>query len=509
MEAGLLVKGVKRNIRPLVLKLGFTLAIFVAGYFAHQLHDKLKSKSSSGDGSKESTDKSSAITAPGLKDELHILKNEEAFAKIVHGSSTIMSNDISNIATATVEEVLLMPGYDKIEENTVKSLEKEIGYLRNLVEALKERERGLEMQIIDYYELKDQEASLRELENRLKANAMESKLLNLKIESLQENNEKLQARAVGYPTLVSELESAREEIELLKERLKFDEEETEEKLLALQERITELVDRERKHCENYVEVEKKLKRLKELEEETVDLRKVNSRLEEENLKLVQQLERAPMRASSDQAEATDETRNVREENKNQKNQTEQIQTDRFSEIEELVYLRRIDACLRHEHRDHHHSPESGANEKHGSPLEFDTETCSPSQISVEDHSDTSTTSSTKKSRRSKIINKLQKLVLRKDKRVSKVEDANARRKSFDSFLSCISVENENWQEKQRASEDCLSNWTYNLDHEEADDPEKTKTKKFADVLKDSHEHLKSRRRLQRCGRVGYASFSSN
>lgn len=225
-------------------------------------------------------------------------------AKIIHADTT--------------EEDFLMPDFNKavlidgFEEQSEKNgeklaieseekveMEKEIAYLRNLVEALKERERSLEMQMIEYYGLKEQLDSFRELENRLKVNAMESKLLNLKLESLRADNQKLQAQLSDYPRAVSELEAAREEIKRLKSKLKLDGELTKEKLAELHRRITDMVDRERMRGEDGIEVEKKLKRLKELEDESAVLRDVNARLAEENLKFVQMLEAAKMAASSD------------------------------------------------------------------------------------------------------------------------------------------------------------------------------------------------------------------
>ena len=233
---------------------------------------------------------------------MNCAEKEEALAKIINGTSSISST----------EEGVLMPEFEP-EKNTVEivdkelmfeekeEMEKEIAYLRNLVEALKERERSLDMQMIEYLGLKEQEATLRELESRLKVSAIESKLLNLKIESLQTDNQKLQTQASDYPRVVSELKSAREEIQLLKKRLKVDGEQAKEKLAALHHRITEMLDRERKHGEDDVEVEKKLRRLKELEDEVTDLRKVNSRLAEENLKFVQLLESTNVAASSESA----------------------------------------------------------------------------------------------------------------------------------------------------------------------------------------------------------------
>ena len=190
---------------------------------------------------------------------------------------------------------------------------------------------------------------------------------------------------------------------------------------------------------------------------------------------------------------------MREENEELKKEIEQLQTDRCADVEELVYLRWVNACLRYELRNYQPasgktvardlskclSPESekrakqlileyassGTNEKNISLFDFDmdTESCSSSQTSSEECSDTSiaASSSTKNSssKKAKLVSKLKKLVLGKNKKRSKIDsldgaptscgnsmrrasvspcsldDMNARRNSLESNSPCISLDN--------------------------------------------------------------------
>ncbi|KAG1346275.1 putative protein CHUP1, chloroplastic [Cocos nucifera] len=263
-----------------------------------------------------------------LKDELPIIRSEEALAKIIHGTST------STITTAAAvlgsspickssddEEEFLLPEFNQIvvkefetaqqdleasakipmsSKSDVKDVEMEleIAYLRNLVQCLQEREKSLELQMLEYYGLKEQEATVRELENRLKMNMMEVKLLSLKIESLQDENQKLKIQVSDYSRVMTELESARSMIKLLKKKLKSDGEQARDKLASLQQKIAVLQENEHKDGKNDVEVESKLKRLKEVENEAAELRKENSRLVQEKLDLMQKLESATQMISS-------------------------------------------------------------------------------------------------------------------------------------------------------------------------------------------------------------------
>nr|GFC40685.1 protein CHUP1, chloroplastic [Tanacetum cinerariifolium] len=97
--------------------------------------------------------------------------------------------------------------------------EQEISNLQNTVKRLKERERGLKAQLLEYSRLKEQETTVRELQSRLKLNSMESKLLTLKVESLQTENKRLVSQTADYNKVLSDLEAARAKIKLLKKKL--------------------------------------------------------------------------------------------------------------------------------------------------------------------------------------------------------------------------------------------------------------------------------------------------
>ncbi|KAJ6824287.1 protein CHUP1, chloroplastic-like isoform X2 [Iris pallida] len=99
-----------------------------------------------------------------------------------------------------------------------------------------------------------------------------------------------------------------------------------------------------------------LKRVKVLQDELMDMRMVNSRLTEDNFKLVQQLKSMKVEASSNLKDQEVEVRHLREENENLKKEIEQLQTARCTDVEELVYLRWVNACLRYELRNYQPPP---------------------------------------------------------------------------------------------------------------------------------------------------------
>lgn len=240
--------------------------------------------------------------------------------------------------------------------------EQEFRMLRNMVKILKEREESLEIQLLEYYGLKEQETAVRELQNRLKLNNMEAKLFNLKIESLQAHKKRLEEQVTDNAKLAGELEAAKAKIKLLNKQLRSEAEQNRENILALQKRVKKLQEEENKSvAADNLEIQIKLQKLKDLEEEAEELKKTNSNLRLENSGLAQNLEYVQLIATSamDADETTilkKECHHLRKENEELTNKVELLQANRCSDAEELVYLRWLNACLRYELRNYQPSP---------------------------------------------------------------------------------------------------------------------------------------------------------
>jgi chromosome segregation ATPase len=176
--------------------------------------------------------------------------------------------------------------------------EQDIRHLKNMVRMLRERERNLEVQMLEFYGLKEQEAAVMELQNRLKINNMEAKLFALKIESLRADNRRLQAQVVDHAKVVAELDAARSKLELVKKKLRSEAEQNKEQILSLKKRVSRLQEQELMSAETDSDIKMKLQRLKDLEIEAEELRKSNSRLHLENSELFSQLESTQILANS-------------------------------------------------------------------------------------------------------------------------------------------------------------------------------------------------------------------
>ncbi|KAE8817375.1 protein CHUP1, chloroplastic-like [Hordeum vulgare] len=503
--------GSRRDLPLLFLRVGAAITLSVAGLFFSRLRWQRRSRPRYlllPPASEPDDARGIKGGGGGLKDELRILKNEDAKAKIISGNSVhTTTTTTTTTTTASVslppkcrnidddDDGFLLPEFNELimEEfggdigniasspaarvREDASNEHEIFKLRDLVRSLQEREKTLEIQLLELYGLQEQGAAVRELENQLKINNVESKLYSLKIESLQSENHRLQTQLSESSKLTSELEITKSKCKLLKRKLRLDAEQAKEKIASLQNIVDSFQCQEIIEREVDGEAEKKLKRLEELENEARELRAANSRLQQENSHLIRRLELTrlppvPKSHNSMEVKASEEVDGLKQENDKLSKEVEQLRTDRFADVEELVYLKWINACLRHELKNkgtsgaqttardlsNTLSPKSeqtakqlimeyanvGADERSLSSIEFGSEYASSRASSSGEPDDTSIDMSSmtkhtnpKKKEKKRFFSKLRKLVLGKDKEKNKFPTLERRVSisscSFDDF----------------------------------------------------------------------------
>ncbi|KAF3778158.1 CHUP1 protein [Nymphaea thermarum] len=249
---------------------------------------------------------------------------------------------------------------NSVYEAEMKSREIELDRLRNFVKELEEREVKLEGELLEYYGLKEQETNISELQKQLKIKSLEIDMLNVTISSLQSEKKKLQDEISEGASMRKELETARMKIKELQRQMQLDTNQTKGHLLLLKQQVTSLKEKEEEFARRDVDVEKKLKTLKELEVEVVELRRRNKELQHEKRELTVKLDAAEakiatlsnMTESEMVAKVTEELNGLKHTNEGLLKQVEGLQVNRFSEVEELVYLRWVNACLRYELRNY-------------------------------------------------------------------------------------------------------------------------------------------------------------
>ncbi|KAL9247377.1 hypothetical protein vseg_020816 [Gypsophila vaccaria] len=370
----LLVKE-KRDVKPYLVKFGVTLAISFAGFLYVRFRKKRIKPSNSHPPNNNNSDKK--VDHHGGK----LRTNDDH----QHGVDScdkpcvrVRANTLSRHATprgrhSEGKDGFLLPEFDQlvkdmsVERDLPKTIysvverheyEHEIESLKRRIRYLRERERKLEVQLLEYYGLKEQEKAMMELQNRVKINNIEAKLFSVKIESLEAENVRLVTQVSDYSKVVSELEDAKAKIKLLKRKIRHEAQQNKEQILELTQRVTRFRDHEHEAASNDSNVHK----MTALETEAEELRKSNENLQQENADLAQRLESTQFLANSlledqEKEELNKEIVNLREENEKLAKEAERLQADRCGDAEELVYLRWINACLRYELR--HYEPPPG------------------------------------------------------------------------------------------------------------------------------------------------------
>ncbi|XP_073139894.1 protein CHUP1, chloroplastic [Henckelia pumila] len=236
----------------------------------------------------------------------------------------------------------------------------ELERLRRLVKELEEREVKLEGELLEYYGLKEQESSIVELQKQLKIKSVEIDMLNVTINTLQAERKKLQEEVSQGATARKELEMTKKKLYDLQRQIQLEANQTKAHLLLLKQQVTGLQAKEEEAFKKNTDVEKKLKFLKEMEVEIMELKRKNKELQIEKRELTVKLDAAEgrvktlssMTESEMVANVREEVNNLRHTNEDLLKQVEGLQMNRFSEVEELVYLRWVNACLRFELRNY-------------------------------------------------------------------------------------------------------------------------------------------------------------
>lgn len=187
---------------------------------------------------------------------------------------------------------------DRTYESEMANNASELERLRSLVRELEEREVKLEGELLEYYGLKEQETNISELQRQLKIKTVEIDMLKITINSLQAERKKLQDEILLGATARKDLEVARNKIKELQRQIQLEANQTKGQLLLLKQQVSGLQVKEEEAFRKDTDVEKKLKTLKELEVEVMELKRKNKELQHEKRELIIKLDAAEARIVS-------------------------------------------------------------------------------------------------------------------------------------------------------------------------------------------------------------------
>ncbi|KAI3778888.1 hypothetical protein L2E82_08277 [Cichorium intybus] len=355
----------------MIVRLGFIVAASIAAYAVKQVSVKRppstgKDESTSGQHEKEEVDRKQ-ITNNEEEEE-----KEEV--KLISGLINAQSNspdfeddilpEFEDLLSGEIDIPFPTAEKERVYEAEMANNANELERLRNLVKELEEREVKLEGELLEYYGLKEQESDIVELQRQLKIKTVEIDMLNITINSLQTERKKLQEEVVNGANYKKELDAARNKIKELQRQFQLEANQTKGQLLLLKQQVGILQTKEQETFKKDTDIERKLKSLKELEVEVVELKRKNRELQHEKRQLVVKLDAAESRVavlsstteSEMVARVKEEVNKLAHTNEDLLKQVEGLQMNRFSEVEELVYLRWVNACLRFELRNYETTP---------------------------------------------------------------------------------------------------------------------------------------------------------
>ncbi|CAI9296723.1 unnamed protein product [Lactuca saligna] len=346
--------------------LGFIVAASIAAYAVKQVNVKRpqstgNDESTSGQNKKEEEDKKQITNEE---------EEEKEEVKLISGLINAQSNtpdfeddilpEFEDLLSGEIDIPFPTAEKERVYEIEMANNANELEQLRNLVKELEEREVKLEGELLEYYGLKEQESDIVELQRQLKIKTVEIDMLNITVKSLQTERKKLQEEVVNGANYKKELDAARNKIKELQRQFQLEANQTKGQLLLLKQQVGILQTKEQDAFKKDTDIERKLKSLKELEVEVVELKRKNRELQHEKRQLVVKLDAAESRvAVLSSTTETEMVARVKEEvnklahtNEDLLKQVEGLQMNRFSEVEELVYLRWVNACLRFELRNY-------------------------------------------------------------------------------------------------------------------------------------------------------------
>ncbi|CAL5372115.1 unnamed protein product [Camellia sinensis] len=272
-------------------------------------------------------------------------QEEEATSNTSKSKHIFKQNDSENSDIMSIESQIYAE-----ELNNVIEIEK----LKNEIKEMEERRAILEVKLLEFYGLRDQKFNIARMQSHLEAKIAEIDILNVTIDTLQAERKKLIEEIKQHQLAENELEIARKMILELEAKLCVDASRMKGKLKMIKEQVYGIQMEETLVSDS--KVENRLRLLKDLEMEVVEMKRRSREIQLEKRELAIKLSasQAGVTALSNMtqikiiAEIEAEKSNLRLANEELLKQVDRLQRNRFGMVEELMYQRWLNACLRFE-----------------------------------------------------------------------------------------------------------------------------------------------------------------
>ncbi|KHN48214.1 protein CHUP1, chloroplastic-like [Glycine soja] len=333
------------NLKPVILKAGVPLAASFAGLIYAWIVAR-KNLSTKVFSSPENECGSPKITChQGTKHEESFHHNLSSFEDEESSPSPMNSSVLS--------------GSLVIHEYNNPCLEQEITSLRSQIEGLQMRELALRLQFELYCEMKEQESLLLEVKNLLSLENDRAEFLSKEISSIETETMRLESFVVQYMSVIEQLQYWKSQNRVLQRRVQRLLRDSKAKSRLIKGQALKIKEKEAEILRNHDALQTRVSVINKLKGEIIELQRILDQLEDEKNEVAKKLETAEGYVSKSDKEKIHrkplkyylevESRDVSKEDYNKVlNELEEVKKERVTEVEELIHLRRVNACLREE-----------------------------------------------------------------------------------------------------------------------------------------------------------------
>ncbi|XP_058747466.1 protein CHUP1, chloroplastic [Vicia villosa] len=353
------------NIKPIILKAGVPLAVSLAGLvYAWIITKKKLSKVSSFSENNSYT----------IENEIHSHDVDDNFSSIEDEEENDSSIDSNVLSSSLV-----------VYENH-SCLEQEVACLRSKIEGMKIRELALAFQFEKYCEMKERESMLMEIKNMLSMEMSRVEFFDREISLLETETIKLENFVVQYFKIIEKVEYLKSENRVLEKKVKKLLKKSKAQSVLIKEQTLMIKEGEAEIMRNYDELQKRANVIDKLEDEIREMKMDLDNLVDEKNEVLKKLEisngKEELHKKPLKYYLQVESRDIVKEDYNKVlKELEHVKKEHENEVEELIYLRNINVCLRKElmkHElhcsllDHHHHHQNvscigSSSSSHGDP----------------------------------------------------------------------------------------------------------------------------------------------
>ncbi|KAJ9677093.1 hypothetical protein PVL29_022207 [Vitis rotundifolia] len=258
------------------------------------------------------------------------------------------------------------------ESGNTQDIPGEIEIPQNVVKEMERKRMTLEGKLLEMYGIKEQRSHIAQLQKHLKVKTEEVDILSITVNSLRAETKKLQEEVKEGVLVEKQLEIAKKRIKELREKMATDRNWARKKLLTLAREVSGF-EKTGISSTDHENVEKKTG---SVEFKAMEMKRRNEELEMETRGLTIMLVAAEDKANAlsnmteikmkDKLE--EEMNKFRHANESLSKQVQKLQKNRLGIIEELMYQRSLNACLRFERQNYLTPPilsKNSSQESHG------------------------------------------------------------------------------------------------------------------------------------------------